>query len=147
MQNVNPRGTHLAPNAAPDAPMENRPGVPMETRPKPAGNAHWITPEKQRDGDAAMILKRPELDALTPVYSTAVPPRGLSGAIRRAAYRIPDHKPSHWMLLLLSDRVDALEHDPARLAVLAVPIAAVLGVGLFMFLRPTRRAWWEALIS
>jgi hypothetical protein len=42
-------------------------------------------------------------------YTDTVPLKGLSGLIRRAAYRLPDWKPRRWMLLTLADRVDALE--------------------------------------
>jgi len=32
--------------------------------------------------------------------------------VRRAAHRIPDHRVAHWMLLLLADRIDAVESLP-----------------------------------
>jgi hypothetical protein len=47
--------------------------------------------------------------AKTPVFSTALPPRGLSGALRRLAHRVPDHRATHWLILLLADRIDAVE--------------------------------------
>jgi len=47
-----------------------------------------------------------ELGALTPVFGTAQPPAGLSGILRRMAYRVPEHRPRHWMPLMLADRVD-----------------------------------------
>jgi hypothetical protein len=43
------------------------------------------------------------------VRSSAVPPSGLSGFLRRVAYRIPDHEPRHWLLLMLADRLDVAE--------------------------------------
>jgi hypothetical protein len=51
----------------------------------------------------------------TPVFGTTVPPHGLSGRVRRLAYRIPGHKTSHWALLLLADRIDVVESGAARL--------------------------------
>lgn len=90
-----------------DASLDRRPGVPMEAEPRIAPHAHWIHPERQRA--RVEILKHSELDELTPVFGTAQPPRGLSGIMRRAAYRIPTHKPSHWMTLLAADRVDVIE--------------------------------------
>jgi hypothetical protein len=42
----------------------------------------------------------------TPVFSSANPPRGVSGLIRRLAYRSPDYRPQRWLLLVLADRVD-----------------------------------------
>jgi hypothetical protein len=79
----------------------------METEPRPVGSAHWSVPERQKD--PGNVLKRKGLAELTPVFGTSVPPRGLSGVIRRAAYKLPEHYTTHWFLLLLSDRIDALE--------------------------------------
>jgi hypothetical protein len=47
---------------------------------------------------------------LTPVFGTAQPPRGPSGVLRRAAYRIPEHRALHWLLLVVADRVDVAQH-------------------------------------
>jgi hypothetical protein len=44
----------------------------------------------------------------SPVTET-VPLRGLSGLMRKAAYRREDWQTSRWMLLLLADRVDVIE--------------------------------------
>ena len=44
-----------------------------------------------------------------PPYTTTVPLKGLSGVIRRAAYKLPDWKPRRWMMLMMADRVDAFE--------------------------------------
>ncbi len=38
-----------------------------------------------------------------------VPLKGLSGILRRAAYRAPDWKARRWILLMVADRIDALE--------------------------------------
>jgi hypothetical protein len=47
---------------------------------------------------------------LTPVFGTTCPPEGLSGAIRRLAYRrYSEGRAAHWLLLLAADRVDAAE--------------------------------------
>ena len=45
----------------------------------------------------------------TPPYTNTIPLKGLSGVIRRAAYKLPDWKPRRWMMLLVADRVDAFE--------------------------------------
>ncbi len=100
-----------------DARPEDRPGVPEELPPRPLGNAYWTAPEPQVSGPVAVRgARRP----LTPVYGTACPPRGLSGLVRRAAYRIPDYRVSRWMLLVAADRIDVVEHN-------LVPIALVAG--------------------
>ena len=96
------------PGAGIDADDARRPGVPMEAKvPHPMGSAHWKVPEQQPD--PGNILKRKGLPGLTPVFGTTLPPRGLSGWMRRAAYEIPEHKTSHWFVLLLADRVAAVE--------------------------------------
>ncbi|HEY8368524.1 MAG TPA: hypothetical protein VIM86_04340, partial [Thermodesulfobacteriota bacterium] len=87
-----------------DLDPRNRPGVPLARTPAPVGEAHWDEPERQAPQPH---LVRMELGRLTPVFGTAQPPRGLSGAIRRAAYRIPEHRARRWLLLLAADRVEA----------------------------------------
>ena len=87
------------------------------------GNAHWIVPDRQPD--PGNILKRKGLEELTPVFGNTVPPKGLSGVMRRAAYQIPDHRTSHWLMLLLADRVDALEWRLGRVLPIAFPLAAI----------------------
>lgn len=118
---------------ATDTTPENRPGVPMEKEePEPAGNAHWLEPERMTN--PGYVLKRAGLEELTPVFGTTVPPRGLSGAMRTAAYKIPEHFTSHWLILLAADRIDVLEDRLKRY----LPLAAVAG-GLYMAFRPRRK--------
>lgn len=85
-----------------------RPGVPMLLKPEPRGGAHWDRPERQPPPDFP-VLKRAELDELTPAFGTAAPPKGLSGVLRRVAYAIPENRVRHVMLLMMADRVDVLE--------------------------------------
>ena len=107
-----------------DAARDARPGIPKERRPpEPVGNSHWLVPDRQEP--AVPVLMHATRTELTPVFSTALPPKGLSGAIRRLAYRIPDHRARHWMLLLLADRIDVQEH---RLGRVGIGVAAALGV-------------------
>jgi hypothetical protein len=44
-----------------------------------------------------------------PPYTDTIPFKGLSGILRRAAYRWPDWKPRRWLTLMMADRIDALE--------------------------------------
>ena len=69
---------------------------------------------------------RERVQQLPPARGTAQPMRGLSGVVRRAAYRIPEHEARHWALLLFADRVDAVEHGAWR----GQAIAAAIGVGI-----------------
>jgi hypothetical protein len=96
-----------------DVQPENRPGVPQETEPSPLAGAHWQSPDRQKA--VPPLHMRAELDEPTPVWGTAQPPHGLSGLLRKSAYAIPDHRPSHWLLLMSADRVDVMESRVADL--------------------------------
>ncbi|HLV67864.1 MAG TPA: hypothetical protein VKY73_18715 [Polyangiaceae bacterium] len=119
-----------------DRRLEDRPGVPMEqSPPRPVGNPSWQVPEQQHTERAPLVAAT---RSLTPVYSTALPPRGLSGVLRRAAYRIPDYRARRWLLLMFADRVDVVEHNPRAAAKFLGGIGAVaLAV---MAIRALRRA-------
>ena len=118
-----------------DVREEDRPGVPAERKPPaPIGSPSWTFPARQTIGVPSVHgAERP----ITPVYGTAVPLRGLSGLIRAAAYRVPDYKPRRWLLLMMADRIDVLEHNLVPLA-LAVGVVG-LGVAGVAALRPKRR--------
>lgn len=88
-----------------DRDRSRRPGVPKERRPEPWPNSR-PTPARMKAPPSAPMHGRPN-KPMPPVYGTAVPLGGLSGIIRRMAYRLPDHTVNHWMLLLLGDRVQA----------------------------------------
>jgi hypothetical protein len=85
--------------------LADRPGVPREVPSRPLPGAHDLAQQPAGSKE----LTRPDLVRPTPVFSTALPPSGLSGLLRRLAYRYPDNLVRHWMLLLLADRVDAIE--------------------------------------
>lgn len=111
----------------------------MEPMPRSAPGAHWEHPEQQHAH--ARVLHRPELRKLTPVFGTAQPPAGLSGAIRKVAYAIPESLVRHWMLLMLADRVDSLEHrleKPSTWGMIAG------GAGGYLLARGYRRRHLEA---
>jgi len=82
-----------------------RPSVPKEVRQETG--AHWDFPERQPE--LFPREKSTEHKFLTPVFGTAQPLRGLSGAIRRYAYRYSEARTAHWLLLMAGDRVDVLE--------------------------------------
>jgi hypothetical protein len=99
----------------------SRPGVPMSAAPSRAEGAPASDPVAQAGGEGRE--HRAALDGPTPVFGTAQPLHGLSGAIRRAAYRIHEHRARHWMLLMAADRVDVLEDRLG--ALLTGPLEAV----------------------
>lgn len=123
-----------------DLKPERRPGVPMERLPPHAlQGTHWRQPTQQ--ATRVRVTKRMELSKLTPVFGSAQPPAGVSGLIRRLAYRVPEHHPQHWMLLLAADRVDVLGHRFGRFAKwlpLALPAVAVLS---FTVAQRRRQRW------
>ncbi len=83
----------------------DRPSHPKLQYPADTG-AHWDFPERQPGGEGREHSV--EHAFVTPVFGTAQPLSGLSGAIRRFAYaRFSEGRLAHWMLLIVGDRVDA----------------------------------------
>ena len=68
--------------------------------------AHWDFPERQPErGPRERSI---EHAFLTPVFGTAQPLKGVSGAVRRLAYRrFSEGRLAHWLLLIVGDRIDA----------------------------------------
>ena len=97
--------------------------------PRPWPNTRF-PPEPQPGTPAVPRHARPN-KPFPPVFGTSCPPRGLSGAIRILAYRLPDHAPSHWLLLMLGDRVEAWGTRVRR----ALPVALPLAVAGFLVRR------------
>ena len=95
----------------------DRPSVPKLVFQEDLTGAHWEFPDRQPE-------KWPrersiEHKFLTPVFGTAQPPKGLSGAIRRLSYaRYSEGRAAHWLLLMLADRVDAVEEHLKSFATL-----------------------------
>src|SRR5215203_5025858 len=86
----------------------DRPSHPKLQYAPDSTGAHWDFPERQPE-------KWPrersiEHAFVTPVFGTAQPPKGLSGAIRKLSYaRFSEGRLAHWLLLVAADRVDAYE--------------------------------------
>jgi hypothetical protein len=55
------------------------------------------------------VLHSIERPGVTRVFGTSTPPAGLSGAIRRWAYKCSEATATHWMTLILADRVDVIQ--------------------------------------
>ncbi len=90
-----------------DLDPKDRPSVPREQFDPNLNGAHWDFPERQPE-------KWPrersiEHKFLTPVFGTSCPPKGLSGVMRKYAYRLSEGRAAHWLVLVAADRVDALE--------------------------------------
>ncbi|WP_028982446.1 hypothetical protein [Sporocytophaga myxococcoides] len=92
-----------------DADPENDPTYPMKpNRTDEEQNGYtWERPALQKP--TVEILKSTERPNLTAVFGTTLPPKGLSGMIRRNAYKKSEGQFSHWLPLLIADRVDVIE--------------------------------------
>lgn len=89
-----------------DLDPNDRPAVPRLRR-EPTG-AHWDVPDQQQERWPRE--RSIEHAALTPVFGTSCPPKGLSGRLRRFAYaRYSEARAAHWLLLIAADRVDTVE--------------------------------------
>jgi hypothetical protein len=93
-----------------DLDPKDRPSVPREQLDPARSGAHWELPELQEE-------KWPrersiEHAFLTPVFGTSCPPKGLSGAMRKYAYKkFSEARAAHWLILLAADRVDSVESN------------------------------------
>ncbi|WP_309104655.1 hypothetical protein [Microbacterium sp.] len=88
-----------------DAPDEYRHTADEREDLGPTG-AHWSFPDRQADDPARE--RSIEHAMLTPVYGTAQPLHGLSGAVRRLAYStLSEARNTRWLLLILGDRIEA----------------------------------------
>ena len=91
-----------------DADPENEPTYPMK---KYTGDDHerlnWQRPTLQPE--TVEVLKSNERPNISAVFGTSCPPSGLSGMIRRFAFRYSESSYGHWLPLLLADRVNVVE--------------------------------------
>jgi hypothetical protein len=91
-----------------DADPENEPNYPYK---KYTGDDHdrlnWERPPLQER--SVEILQSTEHLRTPATFGTVEPPHGVSGAIRRGAFKFSENMLRHWFLLVLADRVDVLE--------------------------------------
>ncbi|MDX2000981.1 MAG: hypothetical protein SFW35_00985 [Chitinophagales bacterium] len=91
-----------------DTDRENDPTYPMRKRENPDDKGlTWERPPQQEA--AVEVLHSNERPSVSAVFGTPQPPRGLSGVIRRYAFRYSEGSWGHWIPLLLADRVDEME--------------------------------------
>ncbi len=91
-----------------DLDPHDRPSVPRLQRQPDLTGAHWEFPERQPERWPRE--RSIEHEFLTPVFGTSCPPRGLSGVVRRHAYkRYSEGRAAHWLLLMAGDRIDSVE--------------------------------------
>jgi hypothetical protein len=91
-----------------DTDPKNDPTYPMKNRNdgEHAGYS-WERPPQQPI--AVEVLHSNERSDVTAVFGTSTPPSGLSGVIRRIAFRYSESSYGHWLPLMLADRVSVVE--------------------------------------
>ena len=144
-----------------DLDRKDRPGVPMERT--PPRFIHQPDGDPQQQQEKVEVLVSSERPGITQVFGTVQPPSGLSGMIRRAAFKASENDLRHWLLLLLADRVNMVEgiaddlarghipnvlgemgikaemkHNPAGLAKKVAIAAAVVGTAVYLMNRRGR---------
>lgn len=90
-----------------DLSSADRPAVPKERTPPRLPDVHWDQPVAQHVH--LEVLHSTERPGLTPVFGTTLPPAGLSGMMRRLAFRFSENDLRHWAILLAADRVNVGE--------------------------------------
>ena len=121
--------TSTIPGWGVDADPENDPTWPMRDRDyDDAPGRHWTRPPQQPD--TVEILQSVEHLQRPAVFGTAVPPSGLSGVLRRAAFRWSESRWTHWLMLMAADRINVVEGVLADIGRGKVPnIPGELGLG------------------
>jgi len=110
-----------------DLDHKNRPAIPMERTPPRFIHAHeGKLPQQPENVEVLVSTERP---GITPIFGTAQPPKGLSGMMRRIAFRWAENDLRHWLLLLAADRVNVVEGIGEDLAKGKVPnVLAEMGI-------------------
>jgi hypothetical protein len=91
-----------------DADPRNDPTYPMKHRSdsEHAGYSWERPPQQPINTEILHSIERPNV---TSVFGTSTPPSGLSGVIRRIAFRYSESSYGHWLPLMLADRVSVVE--------------------------------------
>ncbi|HYF22621.1 MAG TPA: hypothetical protein VD929_04400 [Caulobacteraceae bacterium] len=91
-----------------DADPRNDPTYPMRDRSRDdSPGMNWSRPPLQEPD--VEVLRSIEHNRLPAVMGMSTPPRGLSGAIRRMAFRYSESQWAHWLMLMGADRVNVVE--------------------------------------
>ena len=111
-----------------DANPENDPTYPHRDRAEDKGLAlNWERPPQQTS--EVEILQSIEHIRTPAVFGTSTPPSGLSGMIRRLAFRWSESNWIHWLMLMGADRINVVEGVVDDLARAKVPnIPAEMGI-------------------
>lgn len=103
-----------------DADPDNDPTYPMRDQSQDRGlTADWDRPPVQVPD--VEILQSIEHIRQPAVFGTSVPPSGLSGVLRRTAFRWSESNWLHWLLLMGADRINVVEGVVEDLAQARLP--------------------------
>jgi hypothetical protein len=91
-----------------DADPDNEPTYPMK---------HYTGDDHQRlnyerptqQPETVEVLHSNERPSITAVFGTSTPPSGLSGKLRRHAFKYSEGNWNHWLTLILADRINMVE--------------------------------------
>lgn len=91
-----------------DVDPKNDPTYPMKKRTngEHAGYSWARPPQQPLDVEILHSNERPNVSA---VFGTSTPPAGLSGLLRRFAFKYSESSYGHWLPLMLADRVGVVE--------------------------------------
>lgn len=91
-----------------DADPKNDPTYPMKHRTDEEHEGYsWKRPPQQPIN--IEVLHSNERPNITAVFGTSIPPKGLSGMIRRIAFKYGEGSFAHWVPLIVADRVNVIE--------------------------------------
>lgn len=100
--------TSTIPGWGVDADPENDPTFPIRHQEDQKDRGlTWTRPDQQKPD--VEVLRSIEHNRLPAVIGTSVPPSGLSGMIRRYAFRRSESDWWHWLLLMGADRINVVE--------------------------------------
>jgi len=92
-----------------DADPQNDPTYPMKPHRTDAEQTGYSWERPTLQAETVEVLQSNERPNLTAVFGTSTPPSGLSGMIRRYAFKYSEGHWGHWIPLLLADRVNVVE--------------------------------------
>ena len=106
-----------------DADTRNDPTYPMRNiEGDDKRGMNWQRPSQQQE--SVEILQSVERKYRPAVFGTSTPPSGLSGILRRLAFRYSESDWVHWLTLMAADRINVVEglfQDLGRLRVPNIP--------------------------
>ena len=99
--------TSTIPGWGVDADPRNDPTYPYREREKDDRSGEWERPAQQEPD--VEVLRSIEHKRLPAVFGTTVPPSGVSGVLRRAAFKYSESNWAHWLMLMGADRINVVE--------------------------------------